>query len=87
MKSIVDVISDKQNFLDIFVCQIVRLIKDGKLLKMSKREANFITLEEIYNQVGKDPLRYFMISTKSETPMDFNLNKVCKVLILCILKC
>ena len=76
MVSIVDVFSNKQNYLKVIVCQIVRLFKDNQLLKISKREGNFITLEEIYKQVGKDPLRYFMISTKNETPMDFYMDKV-----------
>jgi len=60
----------------IYVCQIVRLIKDGKLLKMSKREGNYVTLNEMIKNVGKDPLRYFMVSSKNETPMDFDMNKV-----------
>ena len=76
MKSIVEVFSKKENYLEVFVCQIVRLIKEGAVLKMSKRDGNFITLEDIYNEVGKDPLRYFMISSKNETPMDFDINKV-----------
>jgi len=76
MKSIVSVISNKKDFLDIKVCQIVRLIKNGNLLKMSKREGNFITINEILEEVGTDALRYFMISTKSETTMDFDMNKV-----------
>ena len=76
MKSIVDVISNKKNYLEICICQIVRLIKNGNLLKMSKREGNFITLKEIHKTVGKDALRYFMISSKSETPMDFDMDKV-----------
>ncbi|MDC0057361.1 arginine--tRNA ligase, partial [Alphaproteobacteria bacterium] len=76
MKSIVEVISNKKNYLDVEICQIVRLIKNGKLLKMSKREGNFITLKEIEKEVGKDALRYFMVSTKSETPIDFDMNKV-----------
>ena len=76
LKSIVDVISDKSGYLDIFICQIVRLIKDKKQLKMSKRDGNFVTLREIYDQVGSDALRYFMVSSKSETPMDFDMNKV-----------
>ena len=76
MKSIVEVISNQSNFLDVHICQIVRLIKDGKVLKMSKRKGNFITLKDIMKQVGKDPLRYYMISSKSETPMDFDIDKV-----------
>ncbi len=76
MRSILKTISKKDDYLEIITCQIVRLIKDNQTLKMSKREGNFITLDEVYKQVGKDPLRYFMISTKSETSMDFDLNKV-----------
>ena len=76
MKSIVDIISNKKNYLDVQVCQIVHLRKNGKLLKISKREGNFITLKEIQKEVGKDALRYFMISSRSETPMDFDMNKV-----------
>ncbi len=76
MKSLTEVITDNPNYLEVYVCQIVRLIKDNNFLKMSKREGNFITLNEIVKKVGKDPLRYFMISSKSETPMDFDMDKV-----------
>ena len=76
MKSVLKTISNKDDYLEIVTCQIVRLIKNNQILKMSKREGNFITLKEVYDQVGKDPLRYFMVSTKSETSMDFDLNKV-----------
>ena len=76
MKSIVDATSNKKNYLDVFICQIVRLIKDNNILKMSKRDGNFITLKKIHDKVGTDALRYFMISSKSETPMDFDMDKV-----------
>ncbi len=76
MKSILKIVSKSDQYLEVLVCQIVRLIKDKKVLKMSKREGNFITLKEVYDLVGKDPLRYYMVSTKSETSMDFDLNKV-----------
>ena len=76
MKSVLKTFSNSNDYLEIVTCQIVRLIKDNKILKMSKREGNFVTLKEVYNEVGKDPLRYFMISTKSETSMDFDINKV-----------
>ena len=76
MKSVLKIISNNNNYLEVLTCQIVRLIKNNKTLKMSKREGNFVTLSDVYQQVGKDPLRYFMVSTKSETSMDFDLNKV-----------
>ncbi len=76
MKSLVQAISNNNNYLNVLVCQIVKLIKNNEILKMSKREDNFISLREVYDIVGKDPLRYFMISTKNQTPIDFNMNKV-----------
>ena len=47
MKSLTQVFSDNSNYLEVLVCQIVRLIKDKNFIKMSKREGNFITLNEI----------------------------------------
>mgnify|MGYP002035018620 CR=1 FL=1 len=76
MKSIVEIISGKKDYLYIKTCQIVRLIKDDNFIKMSKREGNFVTLKQIHEHIGSDAIRYFMISSKSETPMDLNLNKV-----------
>jgi arginyl-tRNA synthetase len=76
MQSMVDILSNKKFFLDIRICQIIRLLKNGKIVKMSKRDGNFVTLKEVFNQVGKDPLRYYMISTKNETSIDFDINKV-----------
>jgi len=76
MKSILYSITNKDNYLEILTCQIVRLIKNTKIIKMSKREGNFITLKEVFNAVGNDALRYFMISTKNETSIDFDMDKV-----------
>ena len=45
---------------------------------MSKREGNFITLESVFSNVGKDPIRYYMISTRNETSIDFDLDAVIK---------
>ena len=66
MKSIVEIISNRKNYLDVHVCQIVRLKKNGKFLKISKREGNYISLQEIQKEVGTDALRYSMISSRSE---------------------
>ena len=76
MKSIVEVFSNKKDYLEVFICQIVRLIKNGQILKMSKRDGNFITLKSIHAEVGTDPLRYFMVSSKSESPMDLDMDKI-----------
>ncbi len=76
MKSIVEVFSEKKDFLDVRICQIVRLLKDKKVLKMSKREGNFITLNDLLKFVDYNSIRYFMVSSKNETPMDFDIDKV-----------
>jgi len=76
MKSIVEVFSEKKDFLDIRICQIVRLLKDKKVLKMSKREGNFITLNDLLKSVDYNSIRYFMVSSKNETPMDFDIDRV-----------
>ncbi len=76
MKSLVYSLSNNENYFNVLTCQIVRLIKNNQIVKMSKREGNFVTLRDLYNSVGKDALRYFMVSTKNETAMDFDLDKV-----------
>ena len=76
MKSVVYAITNDESYLEVLTCQIVRLIKNSRIIKMSKREGNFITLRDVFRSVGKDALRYFMISTKNETSIDFNIDKV-----------
>ena len=76
MKSVVYAITNDETYLEVLTCQIVRLIKNSQIIKMSKREGNFVTLRDVFNSVGKDALRYFMISTKNETSIDFDINKV-----------
>ena len=76
LKSVVYAITNNESYLEILTCQIVRLIKNSQIIKMSKREGNFITLQDVFRSVGKDALRYFMISTKNETSIDFDIDKV-----------
>jgi len=76
MKSVVYATTNNESYLEILTCQIVRLIRNSQIIKMSKREGNFITLRDVFRSVGKDALRYFMISTKNETSIDFNIDKV-----------
>ena len=76
MKSVVNVFQANPDYLEILTCQIVSLIQNKKKIKMSKRDGNFVTLEDVFNKVGKDPIRYYMISTKNETAIDFDLDNV-----------
>jgi len=59
--------------LEIIVMQLVRLIKNGKEFKISKRAGNFITLEELINEVGLDAARFFFLAHSPNTHMDFDL--------------
>ncbi len=62
--------------LKIILCQMVKFIKNGEPLKMSKRAGNFITAKEVIDEVGADALRFIMLTRKNDTPFDFDLNKV-----------
>ena len=78
MKSLLLAIKGDDNYFDVLTCQIVSLIQNNNRIKMSKREGNFITLESVFSKVGKDPIRYYMISTRNETSIDFDLDAVIK---------
>ncbi|MBM5782856.1 MAG: arginine--tRNA ligase [Pelagibacterales bacterium] len=62
--------------LKIILCQMVKFVKDGEPLKMSKRAGNFITARQVIEEVSADALRFIMLSRKNDTPFDFDLNKV-----------
>ena len=62
--------------LKVILCQMVKFVKNGEPLKMSKRSGNFITAREVVEEVGADALRFIMLTRKNDTPFDFDLNKV-----------
>ncbi len=62
--------------LDVKICQMVRLFKDGEPFKMSKRAGNFITLRDVVDEVGKDVTRFIMLTRKNDAPLDFDFSKV-----------
>lgn len=76
MKAIVKAISDGKAVIDIAISQLVNLFKDGEPYKMSKRAGNFITVNDVVNEVGKDILRFVMLTKKPETVIDFDFDKV-----------
>jgi len=78
MKSLLNAIQNDNYFFEVFTCQIVSLIQNKQKIKMSKRDGNFVTLIDVFKKVGKDPIRYYMISTKNETNIDFDLDEVIK---------
>lgn len=62
--------------LDVKLCQLVRLLEDGEPAKMSKRAGNFVTLAELVNAVGRDVVRFIMLTRKNDAQLDFDLVKV-----------
>jgi arginyl-tRNA synthetase len=62
--------------LDVKVVQLVRLLRGGEPVKMSKRAGDFVTLREVVDEVGKDAVRFMMLYRKNDAVLDFDLAKV-----------
>ncbi len=76
MKAATTAVSGGEASLEIKLCQMVHLIKGGEPMRMSKRSGNFVTLRELIDEVGKDVVRFIMLTRKSDTQMEFDLQKV-----------
>jgi arginyl-tRNA synthetase len=62
--------------LDVKVVQLVRLLRNGELVRMSKRSGDFVTLREVVDEVGADAVRFMMLYRKNDAVLDFDLAKV-----------
>lgn len=62
--------------IDVKLCQMVRLLRDGELVKMSKRTADFVTLKDIIEEVGRDVVRFIMLTRKNDAQLDFDFTSV-----------
>ena len=62
--------------LTVLLCQLVKLYRDGEPVRMSKRSGDFVTLREVVEEVGRDPIRFMMLYRKSDAPLDFDFAKV-----------
>ena len=62
--------------LDVKIIQMVRLLRGGELVKMSKRSGSFVTLAEVVEEVGRDVVRFTMLTRKNDAQMDFDFAKV-----------
>jgi len=74
--SVVEALSGNKNKLVCKVSQLVKLIKDGKPFKMSKRKGDYITVEDLISEVGKDATRFIMLNRSSDVELDFDFEKV-----------
>jgi arginyl-tRNA synthetase len=69
-------LSDGKSTLNIKLCQLVSFLKDGKPLKMSKRSGNFETVRQVVDSIGKDIVRFIMLTIKNDSMIEFDLEKV-----------
>ena len=76
ISSSVEALSNSKGILICKVSQLVKLIKDKKPFKMSKRKGNYITLDDLINEVGKDATRFIMLSRSSDVELDFDFDNV-----------
>ncbi len=75
MKAAVGAITDKKGELDVKLCQLVRVMRNGELVRMSKRAGTFVTLRDLLDEVGPDVVRFTMLTRKNDAPFDFDLVK------------
>jgi arginyl-tRNA synthetase len=76
MQAAVAALSDRKAELDVKVVQLVKLLRAGEPVKMSKRAGEFVTLREVVEEVGRDAVRFMMLFRKNDAVLDFDLAKV-----------
>jgi len=76
MQAAVKAISKGEASLDVKIVQLVKLLRAGEPVKMSKRAGEFVTLREVVDEVGPDAVRFMMLYRKNDAPLDFDLAKV-----------
>lgn len=69
-------VSGDEMTVDVLLCNLVKLMRGGEPVKMSKRAGNFETLRNVVNEVGPDVVRFMMLMRKSDAPLDFDFDKV-----------
>ncbi len=74
VKCAIESFGKNPDWLDVLLVQIVKVLKDGKEVKMSKREGKFVELSWLVEEVGKDAVRFFFLLKRHDTPLDFDVN-------------
>jgi arginyl-tRNA synthetase len=74
LKAVVKALSGGKGTLDVRLCQMVRLLRGGEVVVMSKRSGNFVTLRELVDEVGRDVVRFMMLTRKNDAPLDFDFD-------------
>src|SRR3954467_1709876 len=76
LQAAVKAVTEGKAALDVKIVQLVRLLRAGEPVKMSKRSGDFVTLREVVDEVGKDAVRFMMLYRKNDAVLDFDLAKV-----------
>jgi arginyl-tRNA synthetase len=76
MEALARAVSGGKATLTILICQMVKLYRDGEPVRMSKRAGEFVTLRDVVEEVGRDPIRFMMLYRKNDAPLDFDFAKV-----------
>ena len=75
MRAAVAAVTEGHGALDVKLCQLVRVLRNGELVRMSKRAGTFVTLRDLLDEVGPDVVRFTMLTRKNDAPFDFDLVK------------
>jgi arginyl-tRNA synthetase len=75
IQAAVTALTDGRVDLDVKIVQMVKLLRAGEPIKMSKRSGNFVTLADVVREVGKDVVRFMMLTRRADAPLDFDFAK------------
>ena len=76
LEAVARAVSEGRAKLTVLLCQLVKLYRNGEPVKMSKRSGDFVTLRDVVDEVGRDPVRFMMLYRKNSEPLDFDFAKV-----------
>ncbi len=76
LQAAVKAVSGGEAAIDVKICQIVRLLREGKPFKMSKRSGDLVTVADVVHEVGRDAVRFMLLFRRNEAAMDFDFAKV-----------
>ena len=76
LEALANAVSDHKLKLTVLLCNLVKLYRGGEPVRMSKRSGEFVTLRDVVDEVGRDPIRFMMLYRKSAEPLDFDFAKV-----------
>ena len=74
MRAVLAALGLPQEFFDVALVQLVRVVRGGEEVRMSKRSGEFVTLRDLYEEVGVDAARYFFLMRKGTSPLDFDVD-------------